>query len=168
MGFCIGSVNDVMSPEVFEVEEDWSSACMSVRKRCVLDLTSITYARVLIGLRLCWKCLWVSWTCFGSRVGAICQLSASTWTHFGVPWRALECFGGSCVPPDSVLGLAWGGFGGSWDVLRAVLRWPQDVFRSPGAVLEGISHSALDFWCFVRVSGTDFRSIFYWKLIQFQ
>ena len=78
-----------MSPGVLEVEEDWSSACMSVRKRCVLDLTSITYARALIGLKLCWKCLWVSWTCFGSRVGAICQLSASTWTHFGV----LESFG---------------------------------------------------------------------------
>ena len=48
--FCIGSVNDVMSLEVFEVEEDWSSACISVRKRCVFDIISITYARFLYWL----------------------------------------------------------------------------------------------------------------------
>ena len=30
--------------EVFEVEKDWSSACISVRKRCVFDIISITYA----------------------------------------------------------------------------------------------------------------------------
>ena len=52
-----------MSLEVFEVEEDWSCACISVRKGCVLDIISIAYARfIFIGLRLWWKCLRVYWT----------------------------------------------------------------------------------------------------------
>ena len=68
--FCIGSVDYVMSLEVFEVEEDWSCACISVRKGCVFDIISIAYARfIFIGLRLCWKCLRVSWTSFGTRLG---------------------------------------------------------------------------------------------------
>ena len=59
-----------MSLEVFEVEEDWSCAWISVRKGCVFDIISIAYARfVFIGLRLCWKCLRVSWTSFGTRLG---------------------------------------------------------------------------------------------------
>ena len=37
---------------------------------------------------------------------------------------------------------------------------PQEVFLTSGAVLEGISCSALDFWCFVGVCETDFRSFF--------
>ena len=43
--FILGQLNDVMSLEVFEVEEDWSSACISVRTRCVFDIISLTYAR---------------------------------------------------------------------------------------------------------------------------
>ena len=59
-----------MSLEVFEVEEDWSCACISVKKGCVLAIISIAYARfIVIGLRLYWKCLGVSWSSFGIRLG---------------------------------------------------------------------------------------------------
>ena len=46
-----------MSLEVFKVEEDWSCACISVRKGCVFDIISIAYAS--------WKCFRVSWTSSG-------------------------------------------------------------------------------------------------------
>ena len=111
-----------MSLEVFEVEEDWSCACISVRKGCVFDIISIAYARfIFIGLRLCWKCLRVSWTSFGTRLGVFCQLFGTAWTYFGVSWGALECFGGSWGPSGTVLGLACGAFGVSWGLENELL-----------------------------------------------
>ena len=95
-----------MSLEVFEVEKDWSSACISVRKRCVFDIISITYARFFYWLEsmlevssglldVFWKPLWGVLTTFCDRLDL-----------FGISWKALECCGGSWRPPGTVLGLA--------------------------------------------------------------
>ena len=78
-----------MSLEVFEVEEDWSSACISVRKRCVFDIISIAYARFFIRLRLGWKCPRVSWTSFGSRLGTVLSTFRYRLNPF---WALLEGF----------------------------------------------------------------------------
>ena len=51
-----------------------------------MHVLSITYARVFIGLRLCWKCLRVSWTSFGSHLNPFWGLLEG----FEVFWMVLE------------------------------------------------------------------------------
>ena len=82
-----------MSLEVFVVEEDWSCACISVRKGCVFDIIRIAYASLIfISLRLCWKCLRVSWTleaaweCFENFLRPLGPI----WGSLRRPWHVLE------------------------------------------------------------------------------
>ena len=121
-----------MSLEVFEVEEDWSSACMSVRKRCVLDIISITYARVFIGLR-CWKCLRVSWTSFGSRLGGDLPTLCIHLNPFWAPLEGFEVFW-------KVLKASWHRLGAClrsfWSILWRLLR-PLEMYPKGFSELRG-------------------------------
>ena len=81
-----------MSLEVFEVEEDWSSTCISVRKRCEFDIISITYARFVYWLESMLEVssglLDVFWKPLG---GVLTIFFVRFWSILGVLWGLLRC-----------------------------------------------------------------------------
>ena len=86
-----------MSFEVFEVEKDWSSACISVRKRCVFDIISITYARFIYWLEIMLEVssglLDIVWKPLGDVLTTFCNRLDPFWAlleGFAVFWRVLE------------------------------------------------------------------------------
>ena len=60
-----------------------------------------------------------------------------------------------CLPPLEVYGVKY--LSRKWSKSNWKCIDPQEVFLTSGAVLEGISRSALDFWCFVGFFEIDFR-----------
>ena len=96
-----------MSLEVFEVEEDWSCACISVRKRCVFDIISIAYARfIFIGLRLVGSVsglLDVFWNPFGTVFVSFLESLGPILGSLGRPWSVLEGLGGLLAPSWGLL-----------------------------------------------------------------
>ena len=119
--FCIGTLDDVMSLEVFEAEEDWSCACISVRNRCLFDIISIAYARFTL----------LAWNYVESVFGSSRRLLEATWRCFDNFLRPLEPILGSLGRPSTVL-VGLGGLlaqlleylgascDASWGVLRKV------------------------------------------------
>ena len=99
-----------MSLEVFDVEEDCSCACISVRKRCVFDIISSTYARFLLArdyvgsvFGCLGACLRRFWSILGRLVGPL-EVSSEVFSElrgclrgdiaFGVGFLMLcECLG---------------------------------------------------------------------------